>query len=231
MFDVMILFFFMLIMLGTIATQLLGGHLEKRCVLPTVETFPNGTVVKGWNSALGVEELEIICIYNDNDKKDWEMLKEKAINQTCRANEALPDHIRFDPALDCVKVGNPISGTYSFDNILLSMMNIFQMITLEGWTDMMYIVRDAEQTTMYDSFFVACVVFGSLVILNLMIAVQASYLDKAFDEEDAREKEIEEKIEFKRRLKREQEEADAEDYDEENDEEAFDEDAEGADGQ
>lgn len=80
MFDVMILFFFMLIMFGTIATQLLGGHLEKRCVLPTVETFPNGTVVKGWNAALGVEELEIICIYNDNDKKDWEMLKEKAIN-------------------------------------------------------------------------------------------------------------------------------------------------------
>jgi hypothetical protein len=50
-------------------------------------------------------------------------------------------------------------------------MNIFQIITLEGWTDMMYIVRDAEQTTMYDIFFVSCVVFGSFVILNLMIAV------------------------------------------------------------
>lgn len=32
MFDVMVLFLFMLIMFGTIATQLLGGHLEKRCV-------------------------------------------------------------------------------------------------------------------------------------------------------------------------------------------------------
>jgi hypothetical protein len=31
MFDVMVLFFFMLIMFGTIATQLLGGHLDKRC--------------------------------------------------------------------------------------------------------------------------------------------------------------------------------------------------------
>ena len=104
------------------------------------------------------------------------------------------------------------------------------MITLEGWTDMMYIVRDAEMTTMYDLFFVACVVFGSFVILNLMIAVQASYLDKAFDEEDAREKEIAEKIEFKRRLKMEQEEADEEEYDEEYDGEAFEEEAEG-DGQ
>jgi hypothetical protein len=32
MFDVIVLFMFMLIMFGTIATQLLGGHLEKRCV-------------------------------------------------------------------------------------------------------------------------------------------------------------------------------------------------------
>jgi hypothetical protein len=32
MFDVFILFMFMLIMFGTIATHLLGGHLEKRCI-------------------------------------------------------------------------------------------------------------------------------------------------------------------------------------------------------
>jgi hypothetical protein len=31
MFDVMVLFFFMLIMFGTIATLLLGGSLQKRC--------------------------------------------------------------------------------------------------------------------------------------------------------------------------------------------------------
>jgi hypothetical protein len=30
--DVTILFMFALVMLGTIATQLLGGHLEKRCI-------------------------------------------------------------------------------------------------------------------------------------------------------------------------------------------------------
>lgn len=54
---------------------------------------------------------------------------------------------------------------------------------------MMYIVREAEQTVAYDLFFVSCVVFGSFVILNLMIAVQASYLDKAFAEEEARKQE------------------------------------------
>lgn len=92
--------------------------------------------------------------------------------------------------LKCEYYGNPISKTYSFDNILLSIMNIFQIITLEGWTDMMYIVRDGERSKVFDAFFVSCVVFGSFVILNLMIAVQASYLDKAFDEEDNRQKEL-----------------------------------------
>ena len=55
---------------------------------------------------------------------------------------------------------------------------------------MMYIVRDVEHSIVYDSFFVACVVFGSFIILNLMIAVQSSYLDQEFDEEDKRLAEI-----------------------------------------
>jgi hypothetical protein len=37
MVDIMILFGFMLVMFGTIATQLLGGHLEKRCFAPNSE--------------------------------------------------------------------------------------------------------------------------------------------------------------------------------------------------
>lgn len=65
----------------------------------------------------------------------------------------------------------------------------------------MYIVRNAERTYAYDIFFVSCVVFGSFVILNLMIAVQASYLDQAFNEEDNRQNEIKERIEHKKKLK------------------------------
>lgn len=66
---------------------------------------------------------------------------------------------------------------------------------------MMYIVRDAERNNGYDPFFVLSVVLGSFVIMNLMIAVQASYLDQAFDEEDNRQKEIKEKVELKKRMK------------------------------
>jgi hypothetical protein len=65
-------------------------------------------------------------------------------------------------------------------------MNIFQIITLEGWTDMMYIMRDAMQTYAYDIFFFCTVLFGAFFVLNLMIAVQFTHLGAAFDEEDKR---------------------------------------------
>lgn len=185
MVDVMVLFMFMLIMFGTIATQLLGGHLEKRCV------FTNDEGEK-FTSFIQDEESEFICLnqqFCDDMKEEWDL-------QTV-----------------CEYVGNPTSNTYSFDNIMLSMMNIFEMITLEGWTDMMYIVRDAEGTLVYDTFFLMCVIVGNFIILNLVVAVQSAFLDKAFDEEDARKAEIDEKREAKRKLKQEIE--DAQEYDDE----------------
>jgi hypothetical protein len=70
----------------------------------------------------------------------------------------------------------------------------------------MYIVRDAKQTMSYDFFFVSCVLFGAFFVLNLMIAVQFTYLGEAFDEEDRRQKEIKQKIDNKMKLKMELEE-------------------------
>jgi len=61
MFDVMVLFFFMLIMFGTIATQLLGGHLENRCTATI-----NGKNYKDFGRDLS---YEIIC-QNDADCVD-----------------------------------------------------------------------------------------------------------------------------------------------------------------
>lgn len=81
------------------------------------------------------------------------------------------------------------------------MMNIFEAITLEGWTDMMYTVRDAEETLVYDIFFLMCVVVGNFIILNLVVAVQSAFLDKAFDEDDARKEALREKIDNKKNLR------------------------------
>lgn len=65
----------------------------------------------------------------------------------------------------------------AFDNILKSVLNIFIVITLEGWTDTMYKIRSATGTVGYDIVFVLMVVFGSFFIVNLMVAVQFSYFN------------------------------------------------------
>jgi hypothetical protein len=113
---------------------------------------------------------------------------------------------------------------------MLSLMNLFEMITLEGWTDMMYIVRDAEQTLVYDLFFISVVIIGNFIILNLVVAVQADFLDKAFDEEDAKKEEIQAKIEARKAKKLEieaaQEYGDETESDAEIDSEIIDEDSE-----
>ena len=71
----------------------------------------------------------------------------------------------------CIYWGNPQYGMQSFDNILKSVLNVFIVITLEGWTDIMYKIRHATGTYIYDAFFHLTVILGSFFILNLMVAV------------------------------------------------------------
>ena len=73
----------------------------------------------------------------------------------------------------------------------------------------MYIVRESERSYGYDFFFIICVLFGAFFVLNLMIAVQFTYLGAAFDEEERRQKEIKDKMNLKKKLKMEQEQEDS----------------------
>eukprot|EP00163_Fabomonas_tropica_P031328 TRINITY_DN7412_c0_g2_i1.p1 TRINITY_DN7412_c0_g2~~TRINITY_DN7412_c0_g2_i1.p1 ORF type:complete len:551 (+),score=100.59 TRINITY_DN7412_c0_g2_i1:81-1733(+) len=65
---------------------------------------------------------------------------------------------------------NPNMGLTSFDHIGASFLLIFQTITLEGWTDIMYWLQDAS-TAWVIIYFVITVFFGSFFIVNLALAV------------------------------------------------------------
>ena len=64
-------------------------------------------------------------------------------------------------------------GVTSFDNIFVAFITIFQCITLEGWADIMYISMDvfSPATVIY---FVLLLIFGTFVLLNLLLAVVVS---------------------------------------------------------
>lgn len=71
----------------------------------------------------------------------------------------------------CMRYHNPMMDTFSFDTLLYAIMNIFVIITLEGWTDMMYLVREAVDSYAFDPLFILIVLFGAYFVMNLMIAV------------------------------------------------------------
>ena len=57
------------------------------------------------------------------------------------------------------------------------MLTIFQMITLEGWTTIMYNLMDSNIWWMAIIFCVLLIVIGSFFLLNVILAVLADALN------------------------------------------------------
>ncbi|KAL3673207.1 hypothetical protein V7S43_000930 [Phytophthora oleae] len=74
-------------------------------------------------------------------------------------------------------------GFLHFDNIGSASLAIFQCITREGWSDIMYMLQDAGYGAVAVVYFVSFIIFGSFFMLNLTLAViwdnfsEASFLE------------------------------------------------------
>jgi len=71
-------------------------------------------------------------------------------------------------------------GLTNFDNMGRAFLTIFQSITLEGWSDIMYFVQDSTGWFGATLYFVVLILFGGFFALNLVLAV----LEGAFDLDD-----------------------------------------------
>ncbi|KRK06760.1 uncharacterized protein Dyak_GE17580, isoform J [Drosophila yakuba] len=65
----------------------------------------------------------------------------------------------------------PNSGITSFDNIGFAMLTVFQCITMEGWTAILYWTNDALGSGWNWIYFVPLIVIGSFFMLNLVLGV------------------------------------------------------------
>lgn len=76
--------------------------------------------------------------------------------------------------------GDALFDLVNFNNIGSAMLTVFQVLSLENWTDgMMYVYMDASNLILAVVFFVSLVVFGSFFIMNLVLA----QIVVSFDEE------------------------------------------------
>ena len=65
---------------------------------------------------------------------------------------------------------NPDYGNTGFDNILMSFMMVFQIVTLEGWSDIMIQIVHTTQASMV-FYFIVLVAIGGFFLVNLTLAV------------------------------------------------------------
>lgn len=65
----------------------------------------------------------------------------------------------------------PNDGITNFDNFGLAMLTVFQCITLEGWTDVLYWIQDTSGNTWQWIYFVSMVILGAFFVMNLILGV------------------------------------------------------------
>ncbi|OUM68172.1 hypothetical protein PIROE2DRAFT_58245 [Piromyces sp. E2] len=87
----------------------------------------------------------------------------------------------------CIKTNdNPYYNTVGFDNILYSCLTIFQIITMEGWSDILFMTSDSS-SYLGVIFYLIIIIFGNWFILQLIVAVISNNLMDEIDEEEESE--------------------------------------------
>ncbi|OMJ72778.1 hypothetical protein SteCoe_28696 [Stentor coeruleus] len=88
----------------------------------------------------------------------------------------------------CVySLDNPNFGVTNFDNIAFALLNVFQCITLEGWTNIM-ISSQKTFSTLAVLYYVPLVFIGAFLLLNMTLAVMKHAFAQAMKENRAEKK-------------------------------------------
>jgi hypothetical protein len=71
----------------------------------------------------------------------------------------------------CDDTGGPNHGFSTFDNVGLATLSIFQIITLEGWTEVMDCLTDMSNSVLVTSYFVLLVWVGAFFLTHYLLAM------------------------------------------------------------
>ncbi|XP_043464353.1 voltage-dependent calcium channel type A subunit alpha-1 isoform X7 [Leptopilina heterotoma] len=105
-----------------------------------------------------------------------QIVKEGDLPNPCNTDEPslapLGAHVcNLSTSLCADRWEGPNNGITSFDNIGFAMLTVFQCITMEGWTAILYWTNDALGSTFNWIYFIPLIVIGSFFMLNLVLGV------------------------------------------------------------
>ncbi|KAJ8263901.1 hypothetical protein GJAV_G00142880 [Gymnothorax javanicus] len=198
--NVLLLCFFVFFIFGIIGVQLWAGLLRNRCFPEENFTLSTGVVLpRPYYQADENDERPFICsLPADNgimscrdvparreegrecclDKEDFLHRQELGLSPEPMENGSLSSTglcINWNQYYTRCYTGhtNPHKGAINFDNIGYAWIVIFQVITLEGWVEIMYYVMDAHSFYNF-IYFILLIIVGSFFMINLCLVVIAT---------------------------------------------------------
>ncbi|XP_043089773.1 voltage-dependent T-type calcium channel subunit alpha-1H isoform X4 [Puntigrus tetrazona] len=197
--NVLLLCFFVFFIFGIVGVQLWAGLLRNRCFIPdNVKALYNLSHMTPYYMNEEGEDNPFICSSNKENGmlrcNEVPLLKEGAVECTLNASSLGHGLDGTGNSNSCVdwnqyysecKPGefNPHKGAVNFDNIGYAWIAIFQVITLEGWVDIMYYVMDAHSFYNF-IYFILLIIVGSFFMINLCLVVIATQFSETKQREN-----------------------------------------------
>uniref|UniRef100_A0A8C3YV15 Voltage-dependent T-type calcium channel subunit alpha-1H n=1 Tax=Catagonus wagneri TaxID=51154 RepID=A0A8C3YV15_9CETA len=200
--NVLLLCFFVFFIFGIVGVQLWAGLLRNRCFLDsTFARNSNLSFLRPYYQPEEGEESPFIC----SSRRDNGMQKcshipsRRELRVECtlgweaygqpqaKGGDSAGRHtcINWNQYYNVCRSGdsNPHNGAVSFDNIGYAWIAIFQVITLEGWVDIMYYVMDAHSFYNF-IYFILLIIVGSFFMINLCLVVIATQFSETKQREN-----------------------------------------------
>ncbi|XP_030255166.1 voltage-dependent T-type calcium channel subunit alpha-1G isoform X5 [Sparus aurata] len=178
--NVLLLCFFVFFIFGIVGVQLWVGRLRNRCFVE--DTFPFPLAYKYYHTENDDENPFICSQPKDSGMRDCNSVPKLYEEGGFQCNLDMYSNITDNTT--CINwnqyytncsdgMVNPFKGAINFDNIFYAWIAIFQVITLEGWVDIMYFVMDAHSFYNF-IYFILLIIIGSFFMINLCLVVIAT---------------------------------------------------------
>ncbi|KAJ6655911.1 hypothetical protein lerEdw1_004495, partial [Lerista edwardsae] len=200
--NVLLLCFFVFFIFGIVGVQLWAGLLRNRCFLDTnFQMTYNLTFLQPYYRTEEGEDNPFICSsHRDNGMQKCSGIpNRKASKLECTLSVDFYNPqayalggpgshnacINWNQYYNICRPGdlNPHNGAINFDNIGYAWIAIFQVITLEGWVDIMYYVMDAHSFYNF-IYFILLIIVGSFFMINLCLVVIATQFSETKQREN-----------------------------------------------
>ncbi|XP_056626060.1 voltage-dependent T-type calcium channel subunit alpha-1H [Triplophysa dalaica] len=198
--NVLLLCFFVFFIFGIVGVQLWAGLLRNRCFLNQSANmkYNLSEFLHEYYRPEESDDIPFICsterengmlhCHSVPQRREGGMWCEVTVDNVTDHDFKQPLHhgcVNWNVYYNVCRASdhNPHNGAINFDNIGYAWIAIFQVITLEGWVDIMYYVMDAHSFYNF-IYFIFLIIVGSFFMINLCLVVIATQFSETKQREN-----------------------------------------------